>query len=94
MPLSTLHIPHSEAARIIKRLTNHWKHKMDIIQQDNISIIPFADDVQCRLIAEPTQIIAELTTNSHEQLDTFEDVVLRHLNRMAHEEFAVAWQRH
>ena len=80
----------SEAARIAKRLLNHWKHKFEVSEAaEKLSI--FMPDATVNLIPKSdilwVSIESTLTDLSH-----LEKVVLDHLNRMAQQEFSVTWQ--
>ena len=80
----------SEAARIAKRLLNHWKHKFEVSETaEKLSI--FMPDATVNLIPKSdilwVSIESTLTDLSH-----LEKVVLDHLNRMAQQEFSVTWQ--
>lgn len=93
MLTSTLKINMADAARIIKRLSNHWRHKLDIEFNNEQTIIHFSKDVRAILIASTTQLTSYLHTNTIEQLDQYENVVLDHLKRMANQEFEEKWLR-
>lgn len=80
----------SEAARIAKRLLNHWKHKFEVSETaEKLSI--FMPDATVNLTPKSdilwVSIESTLTDLSH-----LEKVVLDHLNRMAQQEFSVTWQ--
>ncbi|MBE9401567.1 MAG: DUF2218 domain-containing protein [Acinetobacter sp.] len=80
----------SEAARIAKRLLNHWKHKFEVSETaEKLSI--FMPDATVNLTPKSdilwVSIESTLTDLSH-----LERVVLDHLNRMAQQEFSVTWQ--
>lgn len=80
----------SEAARIAKRLLNHWKHKFKVSETaEKLSI--FMPDATVNLTPKSdilwVSIESTLTDLSH-----LERVVLDHLNRMAQQEFSVTWQ--
>lgn len=80
-----------DAARIAKRLVNHWKHKFEIEEQAAAFIIVMPD---ARVTLAPgneqlaVQIESQRNTDEHQRL---EQVVIDHLNRMAQQEFQVAW---
>ena len=80
----------SEAARIAKRLLNHWKHKFEVSETAEKLII-FMPDATVNLTPKSdilwVSIESTLTDLSH-----LERVVLDHLNRMAQQEFSVTWQ--
>lgn len=76
-----------EASRIAKRLSNHWKHKFEVVINEN----------SCKILM-PTaivELIAQINTlDIHIQDSTphLEKVVADHLNRMAQQEFSFVWQ--
>lgn len=90
---SQLIIETDNAEIIVKKLVNHWRHKMEITQQDNVSTIPFSETAHATLEHQTTQLIATLHTEQAEDLDRLQNVVLVHLNRMAKQEFADNWQK-
>ena len=80
----------SEAARIAKRLLNHWKHKFEVSETaEKLSI--FMPDATVNLTPKSdilwVSIESTLTDLSH-----LERVVLDHLNLMAQQDFIVTWQ--
>ena len=80
----------SEAARIAKRLLNHWKHKFEVAETDgNFSI--FMPDATVKLIPQSEALLVSIDS-SLEDVSTLEKVVLDHLSRMAQQEFTVTWQ--
>lgn len=86
---SFAHIETTEAQRIAKRLLNHWKHKFEVNETDNQFSI---------FMPEATVILTALTGRLSVQIDTenvdnsvLENVVLEHLNRMAHQDFQTNW---
>lgn len=89
---SRLNINTDNAEIIIKKLVNHWRHKMKITQANNISTIPFSETAHATLEHQTNQLIATLHTEQQEDLEKLQYVVLDHLNRMAKQEFANTWQ--
>lgn len=80
----------SEAARIAKRLLNHWKHKFDVAETDgDLSI--FMPDATVKLMPQPEALLVSIDS-PREDLSTLEKVVLDHLSRMAQQEFTATWQ--
>ncbi|MGE8558189.1 MAG: DUF2218 domain-containing protein [Acinetobacter sp.] len=80
----------SEAARIAKRLLNHWKHKFEVSEtEDSFSI--FMPDATVKLIPQSTLLLVSIDS-SLEDLSRLEKVVLDHLSRMAQQEFTATWQ--
>lgn len=89
---SQLNIETENAETIIKKLVNHWRHKMKITQANNISSIPFSETAHATLEHQTNQLIVTLHTEQQEDLEKLQYVVLDHLNRMAKQEFANTWQ--
>lgn len=79
-----------EAARIAKRLLNHWKHKFEVSETtETLSI--FMPDATVNLIPKTEVLLVSIDSNLND-LSTLERVVLEHLNRMAQQEFSATWQ--
>jgi hypothetical protein len=93
LQISELRIATDQAARIIKRLSNHWRHKFDIQEQDEITQIPFSAQSRVWLSADAKTLLAKIETLETERLAQLEQVVLLHINRMANQEFVASWQR-
>lgn len=93
---STTHIPlqhtaiQDEARRIAKRLVNHWKHKFETEHSDSVSLI-MMPDARIVLTPLPTGLAVQIETE-REDYPHLEQVALDHLNRMAQQQFQVAWQ--
>ena len=80
----------SEAARIAKRLLNHWKHKFEVSEtEEDFSI--FMPDATVKLTPQSTLLLVSIDS-SLEDLSRLEKVVLDHLSRMAQQEFTATWQ--
>ena len=90
---SQTQIETAQAAKIAKRLLNHWKHKFEVEQteQDMKIFMPSA-----------TVILSPNTDNLDVNIDfktddvsqeRLEQVVLEHLARMGQEELQAHWQR-
>lgn len=80
----------SDAARIAKRLFNHWKHKFEVSEQDNITRI-FMPTATVTLQAAPTYLKVSIDSLL-DDLAPLQQVVVRHLNRMANTELTAIWQ--
>ena len=78
-----------QAAKIAKRLLNHWKHKFEVAESsDNFGIM--MPDATILLSPFPDYLCVKIDSrldNNHQ----LEHVVLTHLNRMAQQEFEVTW---
>ncbi len=80
----------SEAARIAKRLLNHWKHKFEVSEtEEDFSI--FMPDATVKLTPQSAVLLVSIDS-SLEDLSRLEKVVLDHLSRMAQQQFTVIWQ--
>lgn len=80
----------SEAARIAKRLLNHWKHKFEVSEtEDSFSI--FMPDATVKLMPQSAVLLVSIDS-SLDDLSRLEKVVLDHLSRMAQQEFTATWQ--
>ena len=86
---STTLIQTTDAKRIAKRLTNHWKHKFEVIEteQDFKILLPTA---VITLTPQPENLDVIIKSDD-ENHDRLEQVVLDHINRMAQQEFKVIW---
>lgn len=91
-----IHLEHpdiqQEAQRIAKRLVNHWKHKFQIEQTNEYQQIIHMPEASVSLQALQSGLHVTIETQT-EDYAMLEQVVLDHLNRMAHQEFQVKWQR-
>ncbi len=72
----------SEAPRIIKRLCNHWGHKLTVRMEGDDGVIDFPD-AQVTLRALPDRISATISSNEAAALRRLPGVVSAHLQRMA-----------
>ncbi|WP_168406652.1 DUF2218 domain-containing protein [Acinetobacter indicus] len=87
------HIATTQAARLAKRLGNHWKHKFEVLEtaQELRILMPSATIVlQPQPDALYTEIIAQ---DEHTDLNRLEQVVLDHLQRMGQEQLSADWQQ-
>ncbi len=77
----------------MKRLCRHFSHKLDVQVDDKEAQIafPFGD---CRIHTSAEQMVFEVSLRDASEVDRAEDVVARHLLRMAHkDEPIVLWSR-
>lgn len=72
----------AESARIIKRLCNHWGHKLTVRMDGADGVIEFPD-AEVALRALPDRISATISSNEPAAVARLPDVVARHLQRMA-----------
>lgn len=87
------HIATTQAARLAKRLGNHWKHKFEVLEtaQELRILMPSATIVlQPQPDALYTEIIAQ---DENTDLNRLEQVVLDHLQRMGQEQLSADWQQ-
>mgnify|MGYP002717107627 FL=1 len=87
------HIATTQAARLAKRLGNHWKHKFEVLEtaQELRILMPSVTIVlQPQPDALYTEIIAQDETTD---LNRLEQVVLDHLQRMGQEQLSADWQQ-
>ena len=90
---SIAHIQTQQAARIAKRLANHWKHKFNIDETEQNFLIHFPN---AEVILAPEQDHLTVTIQSTDEftdLNKLENVVLDHLIRMGQEHLTPNWQR-
>ncbi|WP_353143029.1 DUF2218 domain-containing protein [Acinetobacter pragensis] len=82
-----------QAGRIAKRLLNHWKHKFEVADSEQLlQIVMPSATVQLMPLAE--SLAVEITaTQEDTDLPRLEQVVLDHLIRMGQEELTAVWQR-
>ncbi|AVH14959.1 DUF2218 domain-containing protein [Acinetobacter indicus] len=87
------HIATTQAARLAKRLGNHWKHKFEVLEtaQELRILMPSVTIVlQPQADALYTEIIAQ---DENTDLNRLEQVVLDHLQRMGQEQLSADWQQ-
>lgn len=98
MSVSTLQLSTEDAARIIKRLANHWRHKMTVSKQPQGTVFEFSPTATATLASDEntlkaTLVIADEDADSaHEQQLKLQQVILSHINRMAGVDFDAQWQ--
>lgn len=98
MSVSTLQLNTEDAARIIKRLANHWRHKMTVIEQPQGTVFGFSPTATATLASDETTlkatlvIIDEDADSAHQQQLKLQQVILSHINRMAGVGFDAQWQ--
>lgn len=87
---SNTEIHTTDAARIAKRLLNHWKHKFEVAETEGHFSI-FMPDATVKLIPQ-SEVLQVSIDSPLEDLSRLEKVVLDHLSRMAQQEFTATWQ--
>ena len=80
----------SDAARITKRLTNHWKHKFEVSETAELSQI-FMPQATITLAAGAETLAVKIESDL-EDLTQLKEVVVNHLNRMANTVLDAQWQ--
>ena len=82
-----------QAARIAKRLLNHWKHKFEVAESEDLFQI-FMPSATVQLSPAPAYLAVEIIALQPDtDLPRLEQVVLDHLIRMGQEELTADWQR-
>lgn len=87
------HIATTQAARLAKRLGNHWKHKFEVLEtaQELRILMPSAIIV---LQPQPDALYTEIIAlDENTDLNRLEQVVLDHLQRMGQEQLSADWQQ-
>ncbi len=98
MSVSTLQLATEDAARIIKRLANHWRHKMAVSEQPQGTVFEFSPTATATLASDETTLKATLVITdedadgAHQQQLKLQQVILSHINRMAGVGFDAQWQ--
>lgn len=98
MSVSTLQLNTEDATRIIKRLANHWRHKMTVIEQPQGTVFGFSPTATATLASDETTLKATLVItdedadSAHQQQLKLQQVILSHINRMAGVGFDAQWQ--
>ena len=86
---STADIVTTDAARIAKRLVNHWKHKFEI-EQEPSSFTIIMPEARVRLSPQTEHLHVSIEA-SEEKLSHLEHVVLDHLIRMGQVPLTATW---
>jgi len=82
-----------EAARYLKRLCNHFAHKLPVELTEDRGVLPFEFGT-CRLQATTEALLLEAEAADAETLERLQNVVVSHLDRFAWKEgqLPVNWQ--
>ncbi|AXF43502.1 DUF2218 domain-containing protein [Acinetobacter johnsonii] len=86
---STADIVTTDAARIAKRLVNHWKHKFEI-EQESSSFTIIMPEARVLLNPQAEHLHVSIEA-SEEKLGHLEHVVLDHLIRMGQVPLTATW---
>lgn len=93
MPLSRATVATPDAARYLKRLCNHFAHKLPVELADDRGVLRF-DFGTCRLHATPDALLMDAEAADAQALERLQNVVVSHLDRFAWKEgqLPVDWQ--
>lgn len=93
MPLSRATVTTPDAARYLKRLCNHFAHKLPVELTEDRGVLRF-DFGTCRLHATPQALEMDAEAADAEALERLQNVVVSHLDRFAWKEgqLPVNWQ--
>jgi len=86
---STADIVTTDAARIAKRLVNHWKHKFEI-EQETSSFTIIMPEARVQLAPQAEHLHVSIKA-SEEKLSHLEHIVLDHLIRMGQTPLTASW---
>ncbi|WP_180147018.1 DUF2218 domain-containing protein [Acinetobacter sp. YH12052] len=94
---SSTQITTAQAARVAKRLVNHWKHKFEVNEQligENTAFKIQLPSAEVSLLPQAAFLDVVISAQDPSaNLDQLEHVVLDHLIRMGQEELSAIWQR-
>lgn len=93
MPLSRATVATPDASRYLKRLCNHFAHKLPVELTEDRGVLRF-DFGTCRLHATPDALLMDAEAADSEALERLQSVVVSHLDRFAWKEgqLPVDWQ--
>lgn len=93
MPLSRATVATPDASRYLKRLCNHFAHKLPVELTENRGVLRF-DFGTCRLHTTPEALLMDAEAADAEALERLQNVVVSHLDRFAWKEgqLSVDWQ--
>lgn len=82
-----------DGARYLKRLCNHFAHKLPVELTEDRGVLRF-DFGTCRLHATPDALLMDAEAADSEALERLQSVVVSHLDRFAWKEgqLPVDWQ--
>ncbi|MFR0689029.1 DUF2218 domain-containing protein [Enterobacterales bacterium AE_CKDN230030158-1A_HGKHYDSX7] len=91
--LSRATVTTPEAARYLKRLCNHFAHKLPVELTEDRGVLPFEFGT-CRLQATSQALLLEAEAADAPLLERLQNVVVSHLDRFAWKEgqLPVNWQ--
>jgi len=85
MPLSQATVATLDAGRYLKRLCNHFAHKLPVELTEDRGVLRFEFGT-CRLHATPEALLMEAEAADAEALERLQSVVVSHLDRFAWKE--------
>ncbi|AGI21980.1 DUF2218 domain-containing protein [Pseudomonas sp. MT3] len=93
MPLSRATVATPDAARYLKRLCNHFAHKLPVELTEDRGVLRF-DFGTCRMQATSEALLMDAEADDAEALQRLQGVVVSHLDRFAWKEgqLPVDWQ--
>ncbi len=91
MSSTSLTLTTPDGERIIRRLANHWRHKLTVTTENDKTTIEFSEQDLVVLSYNEYALTAILTTLDEHAQDRLQEVVLSHINRMAGAEFDGVW---
>lgn len=84
---------HAEKAdRYIAQLAKHWAHKFDVIEEDGVTIIPFAEGRSAHLRPADGVISIRIDAESVEDIEKLKEVVAKHIDRFAFREAPLRYE--
>lgn len=91
MKSTTATITTDKAQRIMKRLSKHWAHKLDVQLEENSSFITLPMGT-CQLNVQADALVVEVEAPTDGDMQTTQQVVADHLVRMANpDKITVTW---
>ncbi|MDF3933086.1 DUF2218 domain-containing protein [Pseudomonas citronellolis] len=92
MPTSRAEVATPDGARYLKRLCNHFAHKLPVELTEDSGVLRF-DFGTCRLRADASALHMQAEAEDAESLARLQQVVVSHLDRFAWKEgqLPVAW---
>lgn len=85
MPTSRADVPTPDGARYLKRLCNHFAHKLPVELSEDSGVLNFEFGT-CRLKADAAALHLQAEAEDTERLARVQQVVVSHLDRFAWKE--------
>lgn len=84
---------HAEKAeRYVAQLAKHWAHKFDVIEEDGVTMIPFAEGRSAVLTPADGVITINITADTTEDVEKLKEVVAKHIDRFAFREAPLTYE--